>query len=356
TTTKEKAAAEVMRLEKVKEAWARQALNWEIASQNNKEANAESSIQFARLARVYEIASEEAYQAERIWNALKDKKEASSTDMKKTCVTLLGESIEFTKKSSFERSEELFKQADNAWKEIKKQTIGGKIAQAADHATSVLQYVNIFGIISPAAFSQIISLSANAMNNQEVATIVANTLEGSARKYYAKIARIEARESTSEVFKNRMKDLENNLKFLKLEKERIDKKNQDEEAIDREIERAEIRLNAHREACDVFWPTETPIKIGEGISSFSLNQPSSSSSSNNNIISSQDVSESTPQPTGRFQVAVGYKGDRADKDVVLMQRAQEKIETAAITRAEFIKFVRDDAQQRDDDAAELDAL
>ncbi|HLB34361.1 MAG: hypothetical protein A3F67_07090 [Verrucomicrobia bacterium RIFCSPHIGHO2_12_FULL_41_10] len=84
----------------------------------------------------------------------------------------------------------------------------------------------------------------------------------------------------------------------------------------------------------------------------------SSSSSSNNSATSQNnqLADQGSKSVDLFQKAVVSKADRAGQDITLMEQVQGKIETAAITRARFIEFVKSDAQQRDDDAAELDAL
>ena len=294
TTDEEKARVKVIELEKMKEKWDTCAIKWRTRGQEIQERNSQKSLQFAKLSRVCELLSEEAYHAERIWNALKSKKGASNAK-KQEFIELLDNATKFTKKVPFDRSEELFQQADNAWKQSKQLSHGKKVAQVADQATSVLQYVNILGIVSPAAITQMISLAANSMDKQVVATIVANNLEEVAIKYYAKMARIEADKTARDV-QNSINRCQNKLNTLQEDKKSRAQK--DLEVTEREIERAQVRLKAHEEVLRIFWSEENQQQIDEGDTLANIGEKigkSSSSSSSSSYLSSDNASSNFNQ-------------------------------------------------------------
>ena len=303
TIKKAKAEAELIRLERIKEKWDDLAIRWRIAAQENKEENLIKSLKLARVARICELISEEVYQAERIWNVLKEKKTTPSKTEKAKCMTSLEESTKFTEKPPFERSDEFFKQADEIWMKSKIISTGKKIAETSDQVTSVLQHISILGMISPAVISQIISLTANRMDDQEIAKVAANNLEECARKYYAKMARIEAAESTDKV--------NGKITYWQREASILREKNKSEpqkdpEAIDRKIERAEVRLQAHEEALEVFWPTEVRGKVAAGNVETDIGATSSSSSSSSASSSSSGSIQSNNQPvTNKTLATIG---------------------------------------------------
>ncbi|HLB33627.1 MAG TPA: hypothetical protein VJK54_05270, partial [Chthoniobacterales bacterium] len=252
-----------------KNAWDTEAIK--LRDRRNNKNNSQNALYFARVAHIYEIASEEIDDSKRIWEALRAKKNANFLNRKDTCIQLLENATNFAKKTHSERSEILFSQADAAWDKINNIVVWDQIAQRADTATDVLQYFSFFGIVSPAAFSKIISLSAAAMDNTQNAKEFAEKLEDFARKYYAKVARIEAgklvltatRTDWEAKMRAKIAESESFERCLE-EAEKIFHNNPSEQNLRKiKIERATARVQADKDAFEAFSSTKYNLDTSE---------------------------------------------------------------------------------------------
>ena len=176
----------------------------------------QSAIRCACLARMYEIASEELYQAQRIWYALQNKSIMNTIGIgREHNTTLLQNAINFTKKNSFERSSELFEEADNAWEKVDARTPGSWYKRVLSVASFIGNKINF--VVNPAMIPDAISLY---IEQQEKSCLDnAQILEEIAKRYFTRAEKIETikeiiLQSLNQSNQNSEENMDNHLNLL----------------------------------------------------------------------------------------------------------------------------------------------